>query len=167
VTVSAPREQVFDFLDDLANRASFADHYMKDMRLTRPRSSGPGAAARFRLDLPGHRTWAETAIVDSERPRRIVEQGRLGRQGRSGSWTVWELTPEGPGATRVEVSAATEPSNRVDALRERFGARGWYGRQLAAALRRLRRVFEEEREQPLARVGVAGYEPLKSPRFGA
>jgi uncharacterized protein YndB with AHSA1/START domain len=167
VIVSAPREQVFDFLVDLANRASFADHYMKDLRLTRPRSSGAGAAARFRLDLPGHRTWAETAIVESDRPRRIFEEGHYGRQGRGATWMLWELTPEGPGATRVELSAATEPSTRVDALRELFGARGWYGRQTAAALRRLRRVFEEEREQPLARVGVAGYESLKSPRFGA
>jgi hypothetical protein len=165
--VSAPREEVFDFLADLANRASFADHYMKDMRLTRPRSSGVGAAARYRLDLPGHRTWAETAIVESDRPRRIVEEGRLGRQGRSGAWTVWELTPEGREATRVDLAAATEPSTRVDGLRERFGARRWYGRQVAAALRRLRRVFEEERDRPLARVGVAGYEALKSPRFGA
>lgn len=167
VIVSASREEVFDFLGDLANRAAFADHYMKDMRLTRPRSSGKGAAARFRIDFPFASTWAETAIEESDRPRRIVEGGQVGRQGRSRTWTVWELSWEGEEATRVDVTAATEPGTRVDALRERYGARRWYRAQLASALRRLRRVFEDEHDGPLARVGVAGYEPLKAPRFGA
>jgi hypothetical protein len=67
----------------------------------------------------------------------------------------------------VDVTAATEPGTRVDAMRERFGSRRWYRSQLAAALRRLRRVFEDDRDRPLARVGVAGYESLKAPRFGA
>ena len=167
VIVSASREEVFDFLGDLANRAAFADHFMKDMRLTRPRSSGRGAAVRFRIDLPFAGTWAETALTQSDRPRRLVEEGRFGRQGRSRTWTVWELTSEGPGSTRVDVTAATEPGTRVDAMRERFGSRRWYRSQLATALRRLRRVFEDDRDRPLARVGVAGYESLKAPRFGA
>lgn len=165
--VSASREDVFDFLADLANRAAFADHWMKDMRLTRPRSSGLGAAVRFRIDLPFAGTWSESAITDLERPRRLVEEGLIGRAGRSRTWTVWELSAEGPGATRVEVTAATEPRTRVDAWRERLGSRRWYRRQLATALGRLCRVFEEERDSPLARLGVAGYELSKAPRFGA
>lgn len=166
VIVSAPREAVFDFVADLANRAAFADHYMVDLHLTRPRSSGTGAGARFRLDFPRARTWAETTIVEVDRPRRLVEEGRVGRAGRSAAWTVWELTAEGSGATRVELTAATEPSNRVDALKESFGARRWYRTQTATALRRLRRGVEEERDRPLARVGVDGYEAAKAPRFG-
>ncbi len=167
VIVSASREEVFDFLGDLANRAAFADHFMKELHLTRPRSSGVGAAARFRLDLPFSRTWAETRIAESDRPRRLVEDGTLGRQGRSAIWTVWALSQEAPGAVRVELTSATEPGTRVDALRELYGARRWYRSQVEVALRRLGRVFEEERDRPLARVGVAGYEVLKAPRFGS
>ena len=166
VLISASREAVFDYVADLANRVAFADHYLKDFHLTRPRSSGVGAAARFRLDVPGARTWAESGVAESERPRRIVEEGRMGRLGRSTWWTVWDLSAADPGATRVELSVGTEPATRVDRLRESLGARRWHRRQARTTLARLRRVFEERPERPLARATIAGYDPAKGVRFG-
>jgi hypothetical protein len=59
----------------------------------------------------------------------------------------------------------TEPAGRVAGLSE-IGAQRYYRRQWKAALVRLRTIFEERPEGELARARVAGYEPLKAPRYG-
>ena len=166
--ISAPREDVFDALSDMAARVGFADHYLDEFRLTTPRSSGVGAAARFRLDFPGGKpVWGETVIIEADRPHRIVEEGRSGRLGHNRTATVYELTPQAGGVTRVEVTFSSEPANLTERLRESLGARRWMRRQLRKALERLRRHLEERPDEPLPRATIAGYEPLKSPRFGA
>ena len=101
--ISAPREVVFDFVGDLANHVAFTDHMMSDYRLARAKSDGAGAAARFRLENPGPKQWAEVQLVAFERPRRIVEEGHSGRFLRNKFWTVWDMLPEGK-ATRVELT---------------------------------------------------------------
>ena len=53
IILSAPREQVFDYLQDIANHPEFTDHYLVDWHLTRIDSVGPGAGARFRSRGPG------------------------------------------------------------------------------------------------------------------
>jgi hypothetical protein len=164
--ISAPREAVFDFIGDLANHVAFTDHFVSDFRLARANSEGLGAAARFRLENPGPKQWAEVQFSVFDRPRRIVEEGRSGRFGRNKFWTVWDLTPEGK-ATRVELTVWTEPAMRWDSFKEAFGARRWFKRQNRTALARLRKVFEEPRDEPLARATVAGLEPMTLPRFGA
>src|SRR6185437_5832068 len=52
--ISAPREQVFDYLQDIANHSEFTDHFMVDWHLTRIDSIGRGAGARFRVKAPGN-----------------------------------------------------------------------------------------------------------------
>lgn len=149
---------------DVAGRPAYVDHFMGDLRLAFARTRGRGAALRFEIRAPLARTRGEVAIVEFEPPRRIVEEGRLGRLGRSRATIVYDFVPE-RGATRVELTAWTEPANRLDAFRE-LGARRWLRRQLRSALERLRLIFEEPPDAPLARLTVAGYEPLKAPRFG-
>ena len=51
-------------------------------------------------------------------------------------------------------------------LKERLGFRRWLRRQSKIALERLRMVFEEASDAPLARATVAGWEPARGPRFG-
>lgn len=166
-SISAPREAVFDYVGDLAGRVAYSDHYMKQVRLTRPRSHGKGAAARFMLETPLGVEWAEIAIAEAERPRRIVEEGRIGRLGRSRFAAVYEFGRDVEGLTRVELTVWTEPATRIDALKESIGGRRWLRRQSKTALDRLRMIFEDEpSDVPLARTTIAGYEPLKSPRFG-
>jgi hypothetical protein len=60
----------------------------------------------------------------------------------------------------------SEPGIRWDGFKESLGAHRWLERQSRKALRRLRTVFEEQRDRPLERATVAGYEPLKAARFG-
>ena len=73
ITVDAPRERVFGFLLDLANRPAFTDHFMSELRLERVDSSGVGAAARFRVHPPAARMWMETVIEGAERPQHQVD----------------------------------------------------------------------------------------------
>ena len=163
--ISAPREAVFDLVADLSARPAFTDHYMKDFRLARANPRGRGAAARFLLRRRVFKDYAETSISECERPRRIVEEGRVGRRGRSGLTSVYDFTEES-GGTRVELTVSTEPKTAVDRLRQR-ALPGWIKRQSKKALDRLRRLFEEPRDGALQRVTVAASEPHTAPRFGA
>ena len=164
--ISAPREEIYDFVVDLAARPAFTDHYLRDYRLARVNPVGKGAAARFKLEAPMAKEYAELTIVEADRPRRIVEEIRVGRLGRNRSVAVYEFLQEAGGSTRVEMTTYSEPATVVDRLKE-FGAAGWMRRQTKMSLRRLRRIFEESRDRPLARVTIAGYDSYKAARFGA
>jgi uncharacterized protein YndB with AHSA1/START domain len=166
VTISAPREEVYDLVADLAARVAWCDHYQRDYHLTRPRSSGQGAAARFYAKAPRNHTWVEVSIVEAARPRVLRERLRLGRLGRTPGFVEYSFEPVGA-ATRVELVLWTEPATRLDAFKESLGARGWLSRQVKSSLSRLRRIFEERPEAPLARATIAGYEPAKAARFGS
>ena len=164
--ISAPREEIYDFVADLSRRPAYSDHYLKDYRLARANPVGKGAAARFLLDAPVFSERGEIAIVEAERPRRIVEEGRVGRLGRSRTVAVYEFIPEGSRATRVELTLYSEPKTVLDRFKQRRAHR-WMRRQSNKALQRLRKIFEEPQREKLAQVGVAGYEGAKAPRFGA
>ena len=165
-TIAAPREEIFDFVGDLANRTSWMDHLQSDFRLAHPKSRGAGAAARFRLNAPRYRPWVETQIAEAERPLRIVERTRGGRYNLSRGEVIFDFSRPGRGLTRVELTIWSEAGTARERLLEKLGARLWLRRQAKIALERLRAVFEESRDEPLARTTVAGWEPQKAPRFG-
>jgi uncharacterized protein YndB with AHSA1/START domain len=164
--ISAPREQVFDFVCDLAARPAYTDHFMRDYRLARANPVGLGAAARFRMQAPFAKEYAELQITEVDRPRRIVEEAAVGRRGRNRSLAIYDFSIEGPGITRVELTTFSEPATMVDRVRE-VGAAGWVRRQTAKALKRLRMIFEEPPRGELKRATIAGFEPEKAARFGA
>ena len=166
VSIAAPREEIFDFLTDLSYREAWWDHAGSDFRLEHPVSSGVGAALRFRLGGGGSKSYIETQIVEAERPRRIVEATRSGRLGRTRGEMVWDLSRQGRHLTRVELTIYSEPATPPERIRERLGGRRRLKRDAKLALERLRAVFEERPDAPLARTTVAGWEPQKAPRFG-
>ena len=164
--ISAPREQVFDFVADLSLRPSFADHYLKDYRLARANPVGLGAAARFLLDSPIFSERAGIEISEFDRPRRIVEEGGVGRRGRSRLVAVYEFASEAGGNTRVTMTTFSEPGTITDRFKQ-TGAHGWIRRQTKKALKRLKEQLEDPRRSERRQVTVAGYESVKAPRFGA
>jgi uncharacterized protein YndB with AHSA1/START domain len=156
IVVSAPREQVFDYLQDIANHAEFTDHYLVDWHLTRIDSVGRGAGARFRVKAPGnHFSWADVTFSEVERPHRIVEVGRTGKDNRIRTLGVYELAPAAAGATRVRFTLQTIPATFTDRLMEGLGARGWLRRKNRRAMHRLRDILEGS-EVRGRRVTVAG-----------
>ncbi len=142
--VSAPREAIFDYLEDIANHPEFTDHYLVEWHLTRIDSVGLGAGARFRVTAPGNRfSWGDVTFSEVERPHRIVEVGRTGKNNRIRTVGVYELDPVAGGATRVSFTFQTAPGTLSDRIMEGLGARGWLRRKNSKALHRLRAIMEE------------------------
>lgn len=146
VTIARPREEVFDYLADIANHAEFCDHYLVEWHLTREDPYGRGAGARFRVTSPLNRfPWADVTFAEVERPWRIVETGRTGKYNRIRTVGTFELEPSAGDTTRVTFTLETAPVMLSDKLLESLGARAWFRRKNGKALRRLRSILEEDR----------------------
>jgi len=155
--ITAPRERVFDYLQDIANHPAFTDHYLVDWHLTRVNSVGRGAGARFRVKAPANRfSWADVTFTEVEPPYRIVEVGRTGKENRIRTLGVYELSPGATGTTRVSFTLETVPATRTDRLMERLGARSWTRRQTGRAMRRLRAILEGGEATGGGQITVAG-----------
>jgi uncharacterized protein YndB with AHSA1/START domain len=155
-TIGRPREEVFEYLADVANHPEFTDHFLVDWHLTREDSYGRGAGARFRYKAPFQRfDGADITLAEVERPYRIVGLGRGGKYNRIKITTTYTLTEAAAGTTQVDMTTETEPPLITDRLMEALGTRGWYRRKAGRALRRLRSILEEGIERG-RRATVAG-----------
>jgi uncharacterized protein YndB with AHSA1/START domain len=145
VTIARPREEVFEYLADIANHAEFCDHYLVDWHLTREDSYGAGAGARFRVKLPvrSRFAWADATFTEVVGPRLIAERGRAGKYNRVLTRGVYELEESGRSSTRVRFTFETKPKFLSDRLQESFGGAGWLKRKNRKAMRRLRAILEE------------------------
>ncbi len=145
INVGAPRAQVFEYLQDIANHSEFTDHYLVDWHLTRIDSVGLGAGARYRVKAPGNRfSWGDSTFVEVDAPHRIVEAGRTGKNNRIRTLGVYELAPASAGITRVRFTLETVPVTLSDRLMEGLGGRGWLKRKNTKAMRRLRSIIERD-----------------------
>jgi hypothetical protein len=139
VDVARPREEVFEFLDVLANHESFMDHMFVDWSFYGP-GLGVGAMAKARVSAPGSREVAEFEVVESERPRRTVERGvsSHGKRETRGTYTLEEL-PDGGTEVNFEMAWLKVPrSERVlPAL-----SRAFLRRALGKAMKRLAKQLE-------------------------
>jgi uncharacterized membrane protein len=144
ITIARPREEVWEYLADIANHAEFTDHFLVDWRLTREDTYGEGAGARWKSKAPLQRfPWGDTTIVEAERPRRIVEVGRTGKYNRIRTIGVYELERAAGNGTHVRFTFESEPKLPSDRLLERIAGR-WTRRNLRKALRRLQSILEED-----------------------
>jgi uncharacterized protein YndB with AHSA1/START domain len=155
-TISRPREEVFEYLADIANHAEFTDHYMVNWHLLREDSYGTGAGARFRIKQPFSRfNWADMTFAELQPPRRIVGRGRGGKYNRIRMLGTYTLSPGPGGSTKVEYTLETVPVMPSDRLMESLGGSAWTRRQTARAMERLRSILEEDRGRG-RRASVAG-----------
>lgn len=136
VSVEVPdsREDVYAFLDRLANHESFTDHLLKDWEYSGP-ASGVGAKAKAKVTAPGSNEIVSIEVLGAEPPRRIVEEnlGAHGRRRARGTYTLEQL-PDG--GTRVSFEFAWLEAPRL----ERFGApltRAFMRRANGRSMRRL------------------------------
>jgi len=134
VHVDRPREEVFAFLDVLANHEQFCDHMLVDWTLSGP-PAGVGARARMRANVPGPKDWADMEVKTSEAPRTTVEEavGANGRRRTRGTY-VLEDAPGGGTDVKFTLEYLEAP------LRERIAMpllRAWLQRANAKAMVRL------------------------------
>ena len=68
VSIDRPREEVFEYLADIANHPEFSDHYLKEWRLTRVDSSAaaPARASRSTRRWTASR-WGDMTFIEVER----------------------------------------------------------------------------------------------------
>jgi hypothetical protein len=137
--VSKPREEVFEFLDLLANHEGFTNHLFVDWSFSGP-ARGVGAKARARVSAPGSREWAEFEVVEAERPERIVEEGvsSNGKRRTRGTYRLEEL-PEG--GTRISFELAWTAVPRSERLAPPL-ARLFIRRANGKAMRRLAKQLD-------------------------
>ena len=104
VTVPDSREEVYDFLDVLANHEPFTNHMLVDWHYSGPRS-GVGARARMRLRKPGKPDWMDLEVIEADPPSRSTEQtvSAGGRRRTRGTYILEELPA---GGTRISFEFA-------------------------------------------------------------
>lgn len=147
-TISRPREEVFEYLSDIANHAEFSDHYLVDWHLLREDPRGVGAGARFRVKAPLNRfSWADLTISELQRPFRILERGRGGKYNRIRIVAIYTLQPAPGGGTQVDLTLETETALPSDRLMDAMGGRSWMRRKSARAMRRLTTILEDGRDR--------------------
>jgi uncharacterized protein YndB with AHSA1/START domain len=156
-TISRPREEVFEYLADVANHAEFTDHYLVDWHLLRQNTYGVGAGARFRAKMPLSRfSWGDFTIAEMAAPYRIVEHGRGGKFNRVRTLGVYTLSPGASGTTKLEYTFETDPPLLSDKVMEALVGARWTRRMMGKSLRRLRRILEEGRDRGRRPSAAAG-----------
>jgi uncharacterized protein YndB with AHSA1/START domain len=156
-TIARPREEVFEYLADVANHSEFTDHCLTDWHLTREESYGTGAGARFRIKSRLDRfSYGDMTLAEVQPPERILATGRAGRFNRTRTRTEWRLAEAGTGKTAVTFVTQSEPATLSDRLMERLlRVPAATKRCLRRALERLRSILETG-EQRGARTTVSG-----------
>lgn len=84
-----PREDVFAFLDVMANHEPFTNHMLVDWSYDGP-ASGVGAKARMRANAPGPKQWLDMEVVAATPGETIVEEAVSagGRRKTRGTYTL-------------------------------------------------------------------------------
>lgn len=162
LTIARPREEVFAYLEDIANHPEFTDHFLVDWRMTRTETVGRGAGGRFRHTAPLQRfDWADMTFIEVEPPRRIVGAGRGGKANRTRLRAVWELEPGAGATTRVTLTVETRPALPSDRIMEALGLRRWLRRKGKKSLKRLRSILEEGKGRGV-RATIGGLDEVDS-----
>ena len=90
--VDRPREEVYEYLDVLANHEAFTDHFLTDWSVSGP-PSGVGAKVRVKAKAPGADTWIDIEVIEARAPERTVENATSagGKRRTCGTYTLTEL----------------------------------------------------------------------------
>jgi carbon monoxide dehydrogenase subunit G len=143
IEVPYPREDVYDFLDVMANHEPFTNHMMRDWEYSGP-ERGVGSRARVKVSAAGRSDAVDIEVIAGEAPAKIVERnvGAGGRRIATGTYTL-EAVPGD--RTRVQFQYAWQQaplserlaSPLVRAILRRGNERAMQrlAEQLAAALK--------------------------------
>lgn len=143
--VPQPPEEVFDYLDVLANHEEFTDHFLVDWKTSGP-ERGVGARARMRVKKPGPEDWLDMEVVESESPRRNVERA-TGAKGRRLTQGSYDLAPIDGGGTSISFELAWLEAPRGERLMGPI-TRAVTKSSNAKSLRRLAERLAERSGQP-------------------
>ena len=132
--VAKPIEEVYEFLDLLANHEAFNDHMLVDWKFSGPRR-GVGARAEARANTIGSQDWTDFEIVEAEPPSRIVEEG-VGAGGKRRTRGTYRLEGLPDGGTRISFELEWLEASRAERLAPPL-IRAFVRRTNGKAMRRL------------------------------
>ncbi len=134
INVPQPREEVYDFLDVMANHEPFNDHMMQDWHFAGP-PRGVGSKARVKAVAAGRTETVDIEVIEAERPVKTVERnvGAGGKRVGTGTYTLADL-PDG--GTRVDFTYAWQQAPWNERLAEPI-VRGIARRGFERSLQRL------------------------------
>jgi uncharacterized protein YndB with AHSA1/START domain len=140
VEVARPRQEVFEYVDVLANHEQWLKRLYKDWSFEGPRR-GVGAIARAQVDAPAAAEKVTFEVVESVSPERIVEAGESahGKRETRGTYRFSEL--EG-GGTRIEFEFVWLKTPRTERMIP-FVSRAFMHRALGTSVKRLAALLEE------------------------
>ena len=138
IDVPQPVEEVYDFLDVLANHEAFLDHFLVDWKFSGP-ARGVGAKAEARASAPMSQDWTDFEVVETERPGRIVEEG-VGLKGKRRTRGTYRLEPLPGGGTKISFELTWIESARAESLIPPI-TRAFLKRTNGKAMRRLAKLL--------------------------
>jgi uncharacterized protein YndB with AHSA1/START domain len=101
VEVARPRQQVFDYVDVVANQEAWRKNLYKDWRFEGPKR-GVGAIAWATTDAPTSNERVEIKVVASQTPEEIVGEIESAH-GKRQTTETYRFTEVGEGRTRIEL----------------------------------------------------------------
>ena len=134
IEVPQAQDEVYDFLDVMANHEPFTDHLLRDWELSGP-ARGVGSKARVHVRALGMSDVVDIEVVDAEAPTRIVERNIAEKLGRTAQGT-YTLEPTPAGGTRINFEYRWIVAPMMDRLASPL-VRGYIRRTNRTAMRRL------------------------------
>ncbi len=106
VSIDVPQsaEDVYAFLDVMANHEQFTDHMLTDWQLSGP-PAGVGARTNVTAVMAGRSEPVAIEVVEAQAPRLIVERN-IGAGGRRVAHGTYRLAPSPAGGTTVSFEYA-------------------------------------------------------------
>lgn len=142
IEVDQSPDEVFAFLDVMANHERFTDHFMQQWRCEGP-ATGVGARAHVVSVLGGRREPVDLAVIDADPPHLTVERN-VSADGKRVAEGSYELSSLAEGRTRVTFTYAWIDAPLGDRLLAPV-ARLMLRRAARTALERLCRELHHER----------------------
>jgi carbon monoxide dehydrogenase subunit G len=114
IDVPESREDVYDFLDVMANHEPFTNHILKDWEYSGP-DRGIGSKARVHVKAAGRTDQVDIEVVAADPPTKIVEHNVSagGKRHANGTYTLEELPS---GGTRIRFEYAWKRAPLGDQL---------------------------------------------------
>lgn len=138
VEVAPSRQQVYEFLDVLANHEQFLDHALVDWEFSGPQR-GVGAKARARSNAVGSQDWTEFEVLESD-DEHIVEEG-VGSGGKRVTRGTYRFRDLPDGGTAIEFEFEWLQMSKAERLAPPL-MRAFMRRVNGKALRRLAKQLD-------------------------
>jgi hypothetical protein len=145
VSIDVPQksQDVYAFLDVMANHEQFTDHMLTDWRLSGP-ATGVGARAEATAVVGGRSEPVAIEVVEAQAPRLIVERntGAGGKRVANGSY---KLAPAPAGGTTVTFEYAWQSAPATERVAAPL-VRALMRRALRTSMARLRDTLAAQQQ---------------------